>query len=147
MDGLHSLLKGVDHNRWLIVGLIVAVALSSLLIGCVPKTASILYPDRLVTAAELEREAVQIQGDAEAQLAQLELARADLQRQAELRAKVIEIAGGLGTSLAAGQITPAAGIAAVIQLLALAAAGGAIADNRRKDKKITELKNGTKPPA
>ena len=136
MDGLHSLLRAIDHNRWLVVALLIAVALSGWLIGCVPKTASVLDPGREVTAVELDREAVVIQARAEAELRQLELARADIQRQAELRAKIIEVAGSLGTAAVAGQISPAAGIAAVIQVLTLAAAGGAIADNRRKDKVI-----------
>ncbi len=136
MDGLHSLLKAIDHNRWLVVGLVLAAALSGWLIGCAPTTASVLDPGREVTAVGLEREAVQVQAEVEAKLQQLDLARADLQRQAELRAKFMEIAGSLGTAMAAGQVTPAAGVAAVIQILTLAAAGGAIADNRRKDKVI-----------
>ena len=138
MDGLHSVLKWIDHNRGLAIGLAGALLLSAAFAGCQPKTQSVLNPPEKVTGDVIAREAAIVEGDYAAKLAAFEVADADLQRQYELRAKIVEIGGALGTTALGGGLTPAAGLAAGLQLLTLAAAGGAVYDNRRKDKKIKE---------
>lgn len=84
MDTLHRLLKWVDHNRGLAFGIALAALVSFWLIGCTPKTASILVPDKEVTATELEREIAQVESDFAAKTKAAELARGDIQRQYEL---------------------------------------------------------------
>jgi len=138
MDGLHGVLKWIDHNRGLAIGLAGALLVCLAFAGCQPKTQSILHPPEKVTGDVIQREAAIVNADYEAKLAAFEIAQADLDRQYALRAKIVEIGGALGTAALGGGLTPAAGLAAGLQLLTLAAAGGAVYDNRRKDKKIKE---------
>lgn len=136
MDVLHAALKALDHNRWTVLGLIAALGLCVALLSCQARTLSVLNPPAQVTSSELEREAAQIHAETEAKLKQLEIAQADIRRQVELRARIIQTAGAIGTAAAAGTVTPGASIAAVVQVLTACAAGGLYLDNRRKDKKI-----------
>jgi len=137
---LHSMIKWIDHNRYLAGVILVGLTITVLLIGCQPMTTSVLNPPKQVTGAELQREAVIVSKDAESKLQQLELAKADIERKLELRARLVEIAGGIGQAVTSGTLNPASGIAAALQILTLAAASGAIADNRRKDKVIAQSK-------
>jgi len=165
MDMLHNILKWVDYNRWLIIGLILAVALSVWTVGCQPTTPSLNDPNVKVTVVALEREIVSAQAvldkqagmilglesaynsDVTAKNAAIELAQADIKRQEELRLKLIELAGGLGTTIASGGLTAPAAIATVMQLLTLFAAGGLGVDNMRKGRIIAAAKTqATAPP-
>jgi len=148
MDALHAVLNWLDHNRYLAIGLLVAVLLSAGIVGCQPTTASLTTPGEKVTATELEREAVTVgadlakrgaslEADVAAYNAALAAAAADIERQYAIRAAIVETVGSLGVAAAEGTISPAAGIGAIIQLLTLGAAGGLLLDNRRKDKVIT----------
>jgi len=150
MDFVHKTLNWADHNRWLVAAAIIGIALSVALIGCQATTQSVLHPETQVTAAELDREALTVQMEAElalkkleGQTQQLKLAKADIQRQQELRAQIVGIVGAVGTAAAEGAVSPASGIAAAVQLLTLLALGGAVLDNRRKDKVIADAT----PPA
>ena len=138
MDGLHKVLKWIDHNRGLAVMLCAALLVCLAFAGCQPKTQSMLNPGERVTGDVIQREAAIVEADYGAKLQAFEIAKTDLQRQYELRAKIVEIGGALGTAAIGGGLTPVAGIAAALQLLTLAAAGGAVYDNRRKDRKIKE---------
>ena len=140
MGMVNAVLKWVDHNRYLVTVILVGLVISIMLIACQPMTTSVLSPPDQVTGTELEREAVIIAKDAESKLQQLEIAKVDIERKLELRAKIIEVAGGIGQAVASGALNPATGAAAVLQIITLAAAGGAIADNRRKDKVIAKGK-------
>ena len=157
MDVLHKLLNVADHNRWLVVGLVAAVLVAAALIGCEPRTVSLRTPGERVTAAELEREAVAAAAELEARQAELAAAveahnaavaaaEDDLSRQIELRRGIVEAVGAVGAAAAGGTLTPAAGVAAMVQVLTLGAAAGAVADNRRKDRVIRD-KAATGPPA
>lgn len=155
MDILHSLTNWVDHNRGIVFALILSVLGSAVLVGCPITTQSLINPSEKVTVAELQSEdivltadmdkrKVQIEGllgqynvDVEAHNAKIELAQAEIQRKAEMRAKIVEIVGGLGTAAATGSLTPEAGVAAVLQLTTLLSTIGLVYDNRRKDKLIT----------
>ena len=150
MDLIHKALNWADHNRWLVAAAIIGIALSVALIGCQATTQSVLHPDVQVTAAELDREALIVQTEAElalkkleGQTQQLKLAKADIQRQQELRAQIVGIVGAVGTAAVEGAVSPASGIAAAVQLLTLLALGGSVLDNRRKDKVIADAT----PPA
>ena len=141
MDGLHAVLKWADHNRWLATFLVLALLCAVGFAGCQPKTQSVLNPPQKVTADVIQREAAVVESDYEAKLAAFEIAQADLERQYALRQQIIGVVGALGTAAAGGGLTPAAGVAGAIQLLTLAAAGGALVDNRRKDKVIKNKTN------
>jgi len=136
MDGLHKALKWIDHNRYLSTALVVALLIAVAFAGCQPTTQSVLNPGEKVTAVELQREAAVIKADYKAKLKSLEVAKADLEQQYELRQQIVGVVGALGQTAAGGGLTPTAGIAGAVQLLTLAAAGGALVDNRRKDKII-----------
>jgi len=138
MDGLHGVLKWIDHNRGLAIGLAGALLVCLAFAGCQPKTQSVLHPPEKVTGDVIQREAAIVEGDYAAKLAAFEIAQADLDRQYALRQRIVGIVGTLGTTAAGGGLNLPAGIAAGLQLLTLAAAGGAVYDNRRKDKKIKE---------
>lgn len=154
-DIFHKLCKLLDYNRWLAAGLAAGAILAVLLIGCRAKTESLGAPGRKVTAgqfqlevidqtASLERRAAEIErqrsaynADVAALNQKIEAGRADLQRQEELRAKVIEFAGGLIATAASGApVTPGAAAGAALQLLTLLGLAGAAVDNRRKDRVI-----------
>jgi len=141
MDGLHKVLKWADHNRGLAIALALAVLLAAWFAGCQPRTESVLNPGEKVTADVLQREAIVVKADYEAKLKAFEVAKADLERQYALRQQIVGVVGALGQTAAGGGLTPAAGVAGAIQLLTLAAAGGAVYDNRRKDK-VIKKKNG-----
>jgi len=155
-DGLHSTLTFVDHNRYVVIGILLAMLLAAAVPGCQVTTASTLLAGEKVTGDELAREvavaesdfakrragldaeATALNADIEAHNTTVEAAEADLQRKAEFRASIIETVGSLGVAAAEGTVNPAAGVGAIVQLLTLGAAGGLLADNRRKDKVIRE---------
>lgn len=171
MDLLHEVLnlwlgvlrKGfawLDYNRFLALGVVLAVLTSAWVVGCEPRTRGLTSEQR-VTLLELEREVVSLQEHLDKRAAEIrqsevaynaevqgvnraiELAEADLRQQVELRLKLIEVAGGLGTAIATGGVTAPTAIATVTQLLTLLAAGGLALDNRRKNAVINRLKEPT----
>jgi hypothetical protein len=162
-DVTHKLCNWLDHNRWLAGGLAAGALLAVLLLGCRAKTISLAEPGRRITAeqfqlevidltASLERRAAQIEqertaynSDVAALNKKVEAGQADLQRQAEIRAQVIEFAGGLiATAASGGALTPGAAAGAALQLLTLLGLAGAAMDNRRKDKVIEQTKQTEK---
>lgn len=158
MDISHKILVWLDHNRHLALALGIALCLVIGLASCAPKTGSLLFPEVRVSAAQLDTEVITVETDLQKRAIEItalqekynadvaaankriETAKADIKSQKEMRIKLVEIAGALGTAAAAGTINPAAGIAAAIQVVTLLAAGGAVLDNRRKDKIITAKK-------
>ena len=134
---LHNLLNWLDHNRWIVAGLIVTVLGAVWLVGCPATTMSVLRPGEKVNAQELQREAVQVDGLVE----QLALATEDIAAKNARRAQMLEIAGGVGQAVATGTVNPASGVAALFQLGTVCLAGGAILNGRRKDAVIKKLKN------
>lgn len=155
MDILHSILKWMDYNRGLLISLAIGLSASAWLVGCDVKTASIIDPTRDVTAAQLDREITTLQGqldkraaaivameadynsDVTAANANIAAANADIEAQIQLRLKLIEMAGGIGSAVASGGFTAPAAIGSVVQLMTLLATGGLVLDNRRKDRVIT----------
>ena len=165
MDILHNVLKWLDYNRGLAVALVLGVIAASWLVGCDVKTSSIIDPARQVTATQLDREITTLQGnldkrsaaikaqeaeynsDVAAANTNIEAANADLEAQVQLRLKLIEMAGGIGSAVASGGFTAPAAIGSVVQLLTLLATGGLVIDNRRKDRLIVAQPTTASPAA
>lgn len=163
MDLVNKLSSWAEHNRFLVLMLILGAILGVGIIGCQPKTTSLLDPQEKVTPIQLEREVVIVQlglDDQATQIeqlrqnynarvaaanAQIEAAGADLQAQQELRLRLLELAGGLGTAVAQGGVTAPVAVGSIVQMLALLVAGGAGLDSIRKSKVIGTLKNGEPP--
>lgn len=163
-DLLHTILTWLDHNRYLALSLAAALALSGWLVGCDPKTTSLLSPQQKVTVEQLGREVITVQANFDKRAALLkqeeaaynadvksandsiDLAKADIAKQVALRTQLVEVAGGIGTAVATGGMTAPAAIGSVIQILGLLAAGGLGLDNLRKNAVISTLKTdlGTK---
>lgn len=153
-DLLHAALKWMDYNRYVVIGILLAMLLVGGLIGCQPQTASLVAPGEKVTAIELQREVITIEAefakqragieattaalnaDIEAYNANAAAAGADLQRQVDRNMMIIETAGSLGVAVAEGSFSPATGVAALIQAITLLGGACAVLDNRRKDKVI-----------
>jgi len=134
---MEKLKKAIDHNRYLAIALVIGLVVCVAFVGCQPKVRSLLDPQATVTAEELQREWVQIEADFEAKAEEVEIAQAELQRKAELRAKIVEIAGGFAMSAARGDpISAGAAVGGMMQIAAL----GLVWDNRRKDKVIKKRK-------
>jgi len=148
-DWWHKAIKLVDHNRYIVIGAVLFAALVWQ-VGCESTTTfkggslnrQQLNAEAMVLEADLKAGAAALQAKADAASAQLGAAHADLDRQDEARAKIIEVAGGLVTAGAAGTINPASAIASVLGAAGLLFGGGAVMDNRRKDKVILDLRNG-----
>ena len=137
----------IEHNRYAVIGILVSLVSAVVFVGCEIKTESLTAPGVEVNETQLEREAVTVEAnlamrqaalnaDIEAYNAAAAVARGDLADKAAFRAKVIRTVGAIGMTAAEGTLSPATAAASFIQLLTIGAAGGLLADNRRKDKII-----------
>ena len=138
MDMLHKALKWADHNRYLVAALVVSLVVSIVFVACAPMTNSVLNPGTEVTAAQLQAEAATLKGDYAAKLKLLKLAQKDIEDQIAFRTQIVAIVGSLGEAAVGGALNPTVGLAAAMQLLTLSIAGGALMDNRRKDKVLAK---------
>ncbi len=154
MDAIHKATKTIDHNRYAALGLLLAAGISAWLLGCSSRTLS-LKPDlaeqgRKVTRLELKREAAEISAGFDARRAaylseiqafqaRLEAARADLDRQDKLKRRIAQALPRLVAEVGA---PPGLGslLASALGVTGLAAGGGLLLDNRRKDKVIRRNK-------
>lgn len=145
MDLLHKLTNLIDRDRGKFFGLLLALLISGCIVGCQPKTLSIDGSGRTVTQTEFTREVATAQAQLEAQAKTLESnateGQADLNRQAQLRADIINGLGTVATAAATGTLNPAAGVGSIVSIALLGVAGGAALDSRRKDKVITNMKS------
>lgn len=160
MDLLHKATKWAEHNRFLVLAMVVGLALSVWLLGCQPQTTSLLDPDQKVTATQLEREVILVQmglddqaamltslesrynSDVTAKNRQIEAAETDLEEQQKMRLELINLVAGIGTAVTQGGLSAPAAIGSVVQVLTLLAAGGLGIDTIRKSRVIGKLKNG-----
>jgi len=160
-DWLHQVLKWLNYNRGLVAGLVLFGLVFAWPTGCASKTGAIREPGQLITAGQLEAEAITLQleldqkkaqldariaaynAEIEAVNAQLERGVADLQRQDEIKAQLIDFAGSTASAIASGGFTAPAAINSLVTLGALVVGGGAVYDNIRKRKVIVRLKNGS----
>lgn len=128
----------IKHNRNTIYALIIAIILSIYLLGCQPKTSSLINPEEQVIRSVLEMEFEQLSKRIDVDHEQLEremLKRLnELERKEEIN-KAINAAGKAFTST--GEINPVG----IVAILAAVFGVGAVADNRKKDGIIKTLKS------
>ena len=154
MDLWHALTKWIDYNRGTFVALLLVVCVAVGFLGCQPKTNSIINPEVRVTASQLKQEILNEEArligelkTLDAQIAVLDakadVAIEDIEAQHKLRDEVMTVLGGLGTSIAAGNVNPASIIGSVVSIGSILTAAGVGFDNIRKRRVITDLKNGS----
>ena len=82
--------------------------------------------------------------EAEAMTKMAENAVADLDRQDETKRQLLATLSAVGTDALSGKLptNPAGIVTTVLGLVGTLVGGGALYDNRRKNRKIEELKNG-----
>jgi hypothetical protein len=157
-DLWHSFTNWIDHNRNTAISLvIVAVLCTWLFTGC-STTQSIVDPNKDITGAQLEREIVVLKGTFSDRKAQIEadtvklnadikctnekivLADADLAKQDEFKAQILEFTGATVSAVMSGGVTGPAAANSALTLGALALAFGRHRDSKRKDGVIESIK-------
>ena len=126
--------KWIDHNRFVVIGPIVAIAIWTYAISCTPQTASPLDPAKMVTERGLQTELKVWQAENEITIARFEAAGEDLEEQKENNKKIEEFV----LSVASGGIPDLPGL---LKLLIAGGGLGAITDNIRKRGLISGLKH------
>ena len=161
-DYLHTILQWIDYNRYKVLGVVLAIAITGWLYGCEPKETSLIDPGKQVTyeqfqlevvaettglnkkLADYETMGVKLQEDVNAFNAVVVQTEDNFAKQYEFRQKVIEFTGGIVTSALSGNpINIADTVATGITLLALLGGTGAYADKRRTDVVLKNLKQPT----
>jgi len=117
--------KWIEHNRFTVVIPLIVLIFWIIAVGCTPETKSPVT-GKLVTAAELQL-------DFDTVMASFELAKVDLERQAEMQTKFTEAL----MKLASGNVADWPGLA---QMLIGGGLLGFFADNIRKNGVIGGLK-------
>ncbi len=165
-DLWHSVLKWLDYNRWTFVSIIVfAIMLAAFIgiAGCQSTTAPLFAPTDGSAAAKIDRSEFMRQASTadkelslkrvaiDAKLAayneevkafneRVDAGLEDLDRQDEFRAEILNTVSLVAANAAGGTLNPVSLIPIGVGLLGGALGLGAAADNRRKDKLITDLK-------
>lgn len=138
------MLKWLDHERYKVLGVVLALGLWGWLVGCQP-TAS--YKGEQLDRSELARSAVTLRSEFDAAVAELELAFDEIEQEEAFRARLLELAGGaLGTMASGGAVNWAEALASLLGLGVFAVGGGAVLDKHRANAVITRLKE-VKPTA
>lgn len=134
---MEKIWKWLNHNRWVVIGPVVAVMLWTYALGCTALTTSPLDIGRMVNASQLEIDFKTWEAQQEIMAAKFEAAGLDLEQQEERNAKLKETILGLASG----------GIPDMPGLLKLVVGGGllgAIGDNVRKGGVIGGLKRNKK---
>jgi len=134
---MKNVTKWLNHNRFVVIGPVVAVMLWAYALGCTPEIASPLDIGRMVNVAQLDIDFKSWQAQQEVMAAKFEAAGKDLVMQAERNEKLKETILGLASG----------GVPDVPGLLKLVIGGGglgAIVDNVRKGGVIGGLKRNKK---
>lgn len=132
-DKLKKIWKWIDHNRYVVIGPIIAILIWAYAVSCTPQTPSPLDPARLVNAQQLDLDFKTWQKQQEIVAAKFEAAGLDLEQQAASNEKIKETILGL----ASGGIPDMPGL---VKLLLGGGGIGAIVDNIRKGGVIGGLK-------
>ena len=159
-DWLHKVLQWADYNRYKVVGVALAIGVSSWLIGCEVMSDSLLREGEKVTynqyqleiikgekdfndrVAAYEAEGVKLQAEIDAFNKSIEQTDADFAKQYEFRQKAIEFTGGLvGAALTGNPIDALQAVSTAGSLLLMLGGVGAIADKRRADVVIKNMKS------
>ena len=164
-DVVHTALNFMDHNRYTIASVLVFVLAMGLVVhltGCQARTTGLVTTadgqTPKVSSAEFQRQALVGEKDFAVQRIELDGQIAafneevktfnervaagleDLQRQNEFKQQLLETVGMVAVSATEGTLNPTALVPIGIGLLGGALGLGTSADNRRKDKVITDLK-------
>ena len=150
-DWLHSILKWLDHNRYVALGMASSVTLTVWLSACTSTTTG-LDGEQQVTRSQLERQIAKARFDVAADMATIqskaetlvelgELGVSDLDRQDAIKRQVIATFGAVAADAANGNVSPLGAINAAVTFASLLIGGGFAFDNRRKDRKIKENGN------
>ncbi len=162
MDWMHRTLNWIDHNRWTLAAIALTGVCLAVLIGCQPRTEG-LFSDRPVGREQLEQQVLAGREDLAARRAMLQaemeqfnaslerfeqrvdLARADLQRQEELRSEMLALLGSAASEGLGGSWDPRRFVVPALGLLGAAFGVGKTLDNRRKDRVIQQLETRKSP--
>lgn len=157
-DLIHKLLKFIDHNRYVVSFAVVALVLVLSVSGCQATVASPISGESVTKAqltaeakarrVELRQKAEKAKQAYEAELStieaegekldlQLEPAYAEIERRQEAVEKALGVAAGVVRTVG-GPYTDL--LISAIGIGGLMIGGGAVADNRRKDKVIRQQK-------
>ena len=164
MDMMHKVTNWIDHNRYKFLAIIVTVALLAVAVGCESMTPSVKDPTVQVTRQQLAAETIQIQSGLTKRKAELDAAIAiynadvqasdkliaaaveELDRQDQIKAELLNLAGAVITGWAGGTGPPTAAIVGTgLTAFGMLFGIGSAADGRRKDKVIEKVKNGKQP--
>ncbi len=129
--------KWIEHNRFVVIGPVVALMLWGYAVGCTPMTRSPLDPARLVNTIQLDLDFKTWQSQQEITAAKFTAAGQDLEQQRVNNEKMKEQI----MSLASGGIPDASGL---VKLLIGGGGLGAIVDNIRKRGVIAGGKRNNK---
>ncbi len=172
-DFVNRTLKWLDHNRWTVVSMVVFIFMMAAVTGisgCESTTASLkpgpegqiakvtrdefnlqvneAQKDLAVERVQLDAEVSKFNREIEAFNQRVEAGIEDLDRQDEFRRELLDTAGLFAAEAAGAGINPVSLVPIAIGLLGTSLGLGTSADNRRKDKVITELKtSGARPQA
>jgi len=130
---MQKIWKWIEHNRYVVIGPIVAILIWAYAVSCTPLTTSPLDSGRLVNVQQLNLDFKTWQFQQEIMAARFEAAGADLEQQEANNEKIKEVLLGL----ASGGIPDMPGL---VKLLIGGGGLGAIADNIRKGGVIGGLK-------
>lgn len=125
--------KWIDHNRFVVIGPVLAIMIWFYAVSCTPQTRSPLDPAKLVTERELGIEFKVWQAENEIMIAKFEVAGEDLKEQKENNKKLEDFI----VAVASGNVADLPGL---ITLLITGGGLGAITDNIRKRGLISGLK-------
>ncbi len=128
-DYLHSLTNWIDHNRGLVLSLILATSTTLWVTACEAFTLSPSGSGQKVNW-------IQLAAEVDAFEARVLAAETDLRNQDEIKAKFVEISSGIATSVIGGTFNPTQLISSLVGVAGVAGSAGLFYDNRRKDKVI-----------
>ena len=164
-DVMHKLTNWIDHNRYTVLSVLIFILMMTVVVslaGCesvtLGLTAAADGTAAKVTRSEFERQVLAGEKDLAVRRIELdglvaafneevktfnqrvEAGQEELARQDEFRQQIVDTIGLVATSATEGSLNPAALVPIGIGLLGGALGLGTSADNRRKDKVITNLK-------
>jgi len=159
MDVLHLVLNWIDHNRYKVSGIALAIVIMVGFIACTPKMPSLIGPEREVTLEEFSLEVVSVERELQDAItkyeadglkldaridehnAKVELSYSGYEQKYEMQRKFIELTGGIATSLIMGNpVNTTEIVTSFITLMIAGGGAGALIDSKRKDKVIRSKK-------
>lgn len=143
----------------LLFAALLTVGVGAYLVGCAPKVQSIVTPGQKVDAAGLSGEAMKLQGDLDTRAHALQQQIADytttvttvnaelqqrtdsLKQQEATRAQVMQIAGGVISSIASGNFNPVGLAGTGVSLLMALGGAGAMVDKSARLSVVNNLRS------